>query len=117
MSDLHGVRVEIDGTRRDLTIPADDYQSALRQELGGYVEFAHYGTAESAVCAVVGETSAYKMRPNKPATQFVEALRGGGSLGYWLHGPVVFLGYLPRADLVTDLSGTQRALLEGGDAR
>ncbi|MEU1078216.1 hypothetical protein ABZ404_37130 [Streptomyces sp. NPDC005878] len=109
---LHGVRVDPDGTITDITIPdALHMREHLMTLLGGYIEYGHYGSRESAVTAVVHETSAIDGHPrNDPATRYIAALRDAMP-GYWLHGPVVFLGYQVRADIVTDLTPEQHAQL------
>lgn len=110
--DLHGVRVDPDGTRTDITVPAGTMRDAFREQLGGDIEFAHYGTAESAITAVVHETGVLDGLPvNGDAEVFVCHLRGG-QLGYRLHGPVLFFGFNPyRADTV-DLTADQRGILD-----
>ncbi|MFD9192935.1 DUF3846 domain-containing protein [Streptomyces phaeochromogenes] len=109
--DLHGVRVDPDGTRTAITIPAAKLREQLRTEVGGHIEFAYYGTAASAVTAVVHETGMLDGLPvNGDAETFVCHMRGG-QLGYHLHGPIVFLGYDQSSRDVVDLTADQRGIL------
>jgi len=111
MTALNGVRVEADGTRSNIAIPASNRSAFLKEELGGWPEYAHYGTPDFAACVIVHETSVIDGLPvNRAATQFA-ALTRGGPLSYSLHGPVILLGYQPRTDTLTDLTDHQRSLL------
>lgn len=122
--DLHGVRVDTDGTRTDVTIPAGTLLSRLREEIGGDIEFAHYGTAESAVTAVVHETGMVDGLPvNGDAETFICHMRRG-QLGYRLHGPIVFFGFDQISRNIVGLTADQRGILnrlpvydQGGDVR
>ncbi|MEU6661205.1 hypothetical protein [Streptomyces sp. NPDC046821] len=110
-NDLHGVRLEPDGTQRDIIVAAHNLHDTLRRELDGPVEFGHYGTVESAVSLAVHEFSALNGSPvNGPATAFVSALRGE-QLSYWLHGSVILFGYDPQRGDLVDLSDEQRTTL------
>jgi hypothetical protein len=110
-TDLHGVRVDTDGTRTAVTISVATMNESLRKEVGGDIEFAHYGTAQSAVTAVVHESGMPDGLPvNGDAETFVCHMRGG-QLGYHLYGPVVFFGFDPARVATIDLTGDQRAIL------
>jgi hypothetical protein len=109
---LSAVRIDPDGTVTNVAPPCDVFDRAawLREQLGGWVDMAHYGTADHAVALVVHETSAVDGQPaNCVATILVEELRGE-PLGYHLHGPVVLFGY-ERPGIVSDLRAETRELL------
>jgi len=112
-TELHGVRVDVDGTRTDITIPAgtrlSDY---FREQLGGWPEYGHYGTAAdpTGITAVVHETSARDMPVNGAATTFACQIRSG-QLDYYLHGPVFFFGFDRACGATVSLTGEQRAVL------
>jgi hypothetical protein len=106
-----GVLIQTDGTYTDLAVTEQDRLPILVEALGGLPEFAHYGTADGAVCVVVHETGRLDGLPvNGLATRLAEAVRGG-ALPYSLYGPVVVLGYHPQADQLMHLSDAHRDLL------
>lgn len=107
-----GVHITPDGNRTDAVVPTDHLTEFFKKHLGGWPEYAHYGTTDSAVCAVVHETSMSDGHAaNVLATKAVERIMGGG-LSYNLHGAVVLVGYQPRTDTLIDLSGDQRSIIE-----
>lgn len=112
MPDLQAVRIDTDGTHTPLTVPHHAPTTFVRQQLDGWPEYAHYGTPESAICAIVHETGMIDGLPkNERATKFVGLVRGCLT-DYWLHGPVIFVGYDPHADELVDLAADQLAMLD-----
>ncbi|MFB7162279.1 hypothetical protein [Streptomyces sp. NPDC056242] len=110
--ELHGVRIEPDGSRTDVTMPgSESVYRFYERELGAHAETGRYGTPESAVLAVVHELSAVDGQPvNGAATAFVNQIRGG-QLTYWLHGTILFFGLDPHSGDTTDLTAEQRTVL------
>lgn len=109
--DLHGVRVDTDGTRTEISIPASTLHERLREEVGGHIEFAHCGTSASAVTAVVHETGMLDGLPaNGDAETFVCHIRRG-QLGYRLYGPICFFGFDQADRNIVDLTADQRGIL------
>lgn len=110
-ANLHGVRVDPDGTRTAITVPAATMRDRFREEVGGDIEYAYYGTSASAVTAVVHETGMLDGLPvNGDAETFVCHMRGG-QLGYRLHGVVLFFGHDPQRRDIVDLTADQRGIL------
>lgn len=107
-----GVHIPPGGNRTAAAIPTDNLTAFFKKHLGGWPEYAHYGTADSAVCVVVHETSMIDGHaPNVLATKAVERVMGG-DLSYNLHGTVVLVGYEPRTDTLIDLSEDQRSIID-----
>ncbi|MFE6903840.1 DUF3846 domain-containing protein [Streptomyces sp. NPDC057717] len=109
--DLHGVRIEPDGSQSDVAVPASEPMLRYcERQLGGWTETGRYGTPESVIIAVVHETSARDGQVNGAATAFVNQIRGG-QLTYWLHGTVFFFGFDPHSGDTIDLTAEQRTIL------
>lgn len=107
-----GVHVTPGGNRTGVAVPTDNLTEFFRKHLGGWPEYAHYGTRDSALCVVVHETSMSDGHaPNVLATKAVERVMGS-SLSYNLHGTVVLVGYEPHTDTLIDLSEDQHSILE-----
>ncbi|MGW2837363.1 hypothetical protein ACWCWD_06580 [Streptomyces sp. NPDC001493] len=111
------VRIDPDGTQTDVALPAHAPGDVLAELLGGWPEYAHYGTPSSAVCVVVHETSMLDGHADNPVvTQLVERVIGG-PLSYTLCGTAVVLGYLPGSDELVDLTAKHRLLLDEAATR
>ncbi|WP_426538386.1 hypothetical protein [Streptomyces sp. UG1] len=109
------LRIDPDGTRTYLDLP-DELLDAVREQVGGDLEFAHYGRVLNgtllAVAVVVYEYSLDEHPANIHATRAVEAVRGA-ALSYLLHGPVVFLGWDGRENVLSLPEAVRPYLLAG----
>lgn len=113
MHDLTAVRIDPGGWLSDVILPGEGRTGALRRELGGWPEYAHYGRDDTAVCLIVHETGLTDgMDANWPAVALAEHMRGG-PLSYPLCGPVLALGYLPGTDTLVSLPSALRDVLHG----
>jgi hypothetical protein len=116
VNNLRAVRLDIDGTLTDVQVPTGDTQTdTLREAVGGWVEFAHWGRRNGTQrLALVLDTDARgkSLPANLYATSLVSAVRRA-KLPYTLHGPVVLLGAVDAAGNLTDLPESLHAALPG----
>ncbi|KIF67567.1 hypothetical protein HY68_01270 [Streptomyces sp. AcH 505] len=106
-----GLRVDTAGVCTGVQISRARYLDELPAMVGGPIEFAHYGTAESAITVIVHETGLTDGLPINRLVTVAAAMLRGGPLRYPLHGPIVVLGAAQRTLDLTDLTESQRTFL------
>ncbi|WP_330306270.1 MULTISPECIES: hypothetical protein [unclassified Streptomyces] len=102
---IRGVRLDPDGTLTDIQLPAaTGLVEALRKQVDGWVEIAHYARPEGnrRLAVAVDADGALTKPENLYATSLVNALYLT-QLPYPLYGPVVLLGALDDSRHHTDM--------------
>jgi hypothetical protein len=120
-TDLRGVRVDPDGTLTDIAIPdGGRLLDIAREQLGGDIDFGHYGRPGATITVIVNDTSIIDGLPaNRLVTDFVGHVRGGPLYAYTLCGPALVFGLeLTHGDIVDlpDELRTQLYALDGTTA-
>ncbi|MFJ3248426.1 hypothetical protein [Streptomyces sp. NPDC086782] len=121
---IHGVRLDVDGTLTDVQLPVDskDLVEALRGQVDGWVEIAHYTRPDGKrrLSVAVDADGKDRKQENLYATSLINGIYCK-QLPYCLHGPVVLLGALDdsrhHTDIPESLHGVMPQVMDALKAR